>query len=92
MRVIPREVVRDAAFRGVHAPAAKRLCVDDFARRGTHERRACEEDVALFLHDNILVCHGGHVRAAGDGHAVYDGNLRDTEGGHLSLEEGQNVC
>ena len=92
MRVITRKVVRDAALRGVHAPATKRLCVDDLARRGTHERRACEEDVALFLHDDILVCHGGDVCAAGDRHAVYDGNLWDTEGGHLSLAKGQNVC
>ena len=34
---------------GVHVGAAERLGIDDFAGRGLHQRRAAEEDRALFL-------------------------------------------
>jgi hypothetical protein len=65
MRIVLGEVVGDAGNGRMDVRAAQRFRVDDFAGRGLHQRRAAEEDRALFLDDDGLVAHRRHVGAAG---------------------------
>jgi len=69
----------------VHLAATQVLCADGLSRRGFHERRSGEENVALLLHDDALVGHGGHVSAAGGAWTHDDGDLRDAGAGHARL-------
>ena len=48
VRVVLGEVIGHAGNRRVHVRAAERFGVDHFAGRGLHQRRAAEEDRALF--------------------------------------------
>ena len=57
--------------------AAQVLGAHHLAGGRLHERRAAQEDGALVLHDDRLVAHGGHVRAARGAGAHHHGDLRD---------------
>jgi len=85
VRVVLGEMIRDAGDRGVHIGAAERFRIDDFTGRGLHQRRAAEKDRALFLDDDRLVAHRGHVRAAGRARAHHDSDLRNAERRHARL-------
>ncbi len=83
--VVLGEMIGDAGDRRVHVGAAERFGVDDFAGRSLHQRRAAEEDRALFLDDDRLVAHRRHVGAAGRARAHDDGDLRNVERAHARL-------
>ena len=61
----------------MHVRAAERLGIDLLAGRGAHQRRSAEEYPALVAHDDGVIGHGGHVRAARRAGAVHHGDLRD---------------
>ena len=61
----------------MHVGAAERLGVDLLAGRGAHQRRSAEKYPALVAHDDGVIGHGGHVRAARRAGAVHHGDLRD---------------
>ncbi len=63
--VVFGEVVGHARNGGVHVGAAQAFGIDHFAGGGLHQRRAAEEDGALFAHDDGFVAHRRHVGAAG---------------------------
>ena len=65
--------------------AAQVFGADHFAGRGLHQRRAAEEDRALFLDDDRLVAHRRHVGAARGAGAHDDGDLRDALGRQIRL-------
>ena len=69
----------------MHVAAAQRLRIDALAGRGLHERRATEKDRALLAHDDRLVAHRGHVRAARRARTHDDGELRNAARRHLRL-------
>jgi hypothetical protein len=83
--IIARQVVRDTAFTRVHQPTAERFLINIFSGRGPHKRWPGKKYVSLFANDDVLICHGGNVRATCDGDTVDNGNLRNSERGHLGL-------
>ena len=85
MRVVHRAVVCHPAHLSVCRRAAERLSADLLPRRGLDQRRTRKEDVALLLHDDALVAHAGHVRAARRARAHDGGELWDALGRHAGL-------
>jgi GrpB-like predicted nucleotidyltransferase (UPF0157 family) len=83
--VVLGEMVGHARHRGVHVGAAQRLGIDHLAGRRLHQRRAAEEDRALFLDDDRLVAHRRHVGAAGGAAAHHHRDLRDVLRAHPRL-------
>ena len=83
--VVLGEMVRDAREARVHVAAAELLGGHVLPRRGLHERRTREEDRALVLHDDGLVRHRGHVRAARRARAEHGRDLRKTRRAHARL-------
>ena len=75
--VVIGELIGDTGDACVYVAAAERFCVDDFAGRCTHQRRAAEEDRALLLHDDRFVAHRRHVCAASGARSHDHGELRD---------------
>ncbi len=87
MLVIFGEVIDDARVARVEIAAAEILGADLLARRGLHQRRAGEEDRALFADDDALVGHRRDIGAA-RGAAAHDaGDLRDALRRHVRLVE-----
>ena len=74
--VVVGELIGDAGDARVHVAAAERFRVDDFAGRRAHQRRAAEEDRALFLDDDRFVAHCRHVSAAGGARSHHHRELR----------------
>ena len=64
VRVVEREVIGYAGHARVDVGPAELLGRDVDTGRGLHERRSTDEDRALALHDDRLVAHRGHIRAA----------------------------
>jgi hypothetical protein len=87
VRVIGREVVRDARRAAVHVGAAEVFRGHDLARGRLDERRAAEKNGARARHDDRLVRHGGHVRAARRARAHDHGDLRNARRRHARLVE-----
>jgi len=58
-------VVGDTGAACVHVGAAELFGRDVLSRGGFHERRAADEDRPGAAHDDRLVAHRRHVRAAG---------------------------
>ena len=85
VRVVLRQIVRDAREARVHVGAAKFLGRDFFPGGRLHERRTAEEDGAGALDDDRLVRHRRHVGAARRARSHDDGNLRDALGRHPRL-------
>ena len=79
VRIVEREVVRDAGDAGVQVGAAQLLGAHVDPGGSFHQRRAADEDRALSLHDDGLVAHGRNVRAPSGGRAHDDRELRDRE-------------
>ena len=61
----------------MHVGAAQFLGGHHFAGGRLHQRRAAEEDRALFAHDHRFIAHGRHVGAAGGAAAHHAGDLRN---------------
>ncbi len=85
MLVVERLVVRDARAPSVDLGATQLLGRDVLAGRGLHERRPAQEDRAGPLHDDGLVAHRRHVRAAGRARAHDERDLRDPGRRHPRL-------
>src|SRR6185312_1084555 len=68
-------------------PSTERLRVHFLAGRRLHERWAAEKDRTLSAHDDRLIGHRGHVRAAGRAAAEHDGDLSDAASGEARLIE-----
>ena len=83
--VVFGQVVGDARQARVHVAAAQLLGRHVFAGRGLHERRAREEDRPLVLHDDGLVRHRGHVRAACRARSEHRRDLRKPGRAHAGL-------
>ena len=87
MGLVVGEVVGHAGDAAVDVAAAELLGRHLLARRRLHERRAAEEDGAVFGDDDRLVGHRRDVGAAGGARAEDDGDLRDAGGRHVRLVE-----
>ena len=85
MGVVLGQIIRHARQARVHVATAEVFGRDDLARRGLHQRRAGEEDRALFLHDDGHVRHRGHVSTARGAGAHDHGDLGDALGAHPRL-------
>ena len=85
VRVVVREVVRDAGEARVDVAAPELLGRHVLARGRLHEGRAREEDRPLVLHDDGLVRHRGDVRAARRARAEDGRDLREARGAHARL-------
>ena len=83
--VIARQVVCNTTFTRVHQPTAERFLINVFSGCGLHKRWPGKKYASLFANDDVFICHGGNVRAACDGDSVDNGNLGDSERGHLGL-------
>ena len=87
MLVARRVVVGDAGAACVHVRAAELLCGDVLPGRRLHERRPADEDRSGAAHDDRLVAHRGHVRAACGARAHHRRDLRDPRSGEVRLVE-----
>ena len=101
MFVILGQMIDHARFLGVQVAPAEIFCADFLPRCRLHQRRACEEDGALFLHDHRLVRHRRHIGTAGGATAHHAGDLWDRFRRHIRLIEedaaemfavGKNLC
>ena len=85
MRIVVGEVIDHAGLPCVHVATSEGLRIDAFARGGLHQRRAPEEDRALFAHDDRLVAHRRDVRATCRTRTHHHGQLRNPARRHLRL-------
>ena len=69
----------------VHVAAAELLGADFLAGRGAHQRRPRQKNRPLLAHDDVLVAHRGHVRAARRATAHHHRDLRDAHRRHPRL-------
>ncbi len=69
----------------MHFRPAKVLCRDHLSCRRLHQWRTSEKDRALVSHDNTLIAHGGYIGAPRRTGSHDNGDLRDTERGHVRL-------
>ena len=83
--VILGVVVGHTALLGVNIGAAQVFGTDGFSGGGLHQRRASQEDGALFAHDDRFIGHGRHIGTAGGAGAHDHGDLRNTLGGEGGL-------
>ena len=83
--VVEGEVVGHARPGRVQLGSAQLLGRDLLAGGGLHERRAAEEDGAGALHDDGLVGHGRHVRAAGGAAPHHERHLGNAPRRQLGL-------
>ena len=85
MRVVFSKVVGHAGFARMEIAAAQIFRADLFARGGFDERRAREEDGALFAHDDRFIAHCRDIGAAGGAASQNAGDLRYAFAGHIGL-------
>ena len=83
--VVERLVVGHTGTSRVHLRPTQLLGRDVLAGRRLHERRAAQEDRSGALHDDGLVAHRGHVRAAGSARTHDQRHLRDRGCRHPGL-------
>jgi len=69
----------------VHQPAAKCFLINVFSGRGLHKWWSGKKYASLFANNDVFVCHGGNVGATCDGDTMDNGDLRNSERGHLGL-------
>ena len=87
MRVVVGQVVGHPAGSGVQDRAAQFFSGHDLASGGLHQRWPPQEDGALFLDDDDLITHGGHVGATGRAGTEHRGDLADARSAHPRLIE-----
>ncbi len=87
MGIVVGEVIRHAGQPRVHIRPAKLFGRHDLARRCLYQRRAGQEDGALFLDDDGLVRHGRHIGSTRRARAHDDGDLRNALRAHVGLVE-----
>ena len=85
MGVVVCQVIGDARDAAVQVAAAELLSGDDLPGRGPHQRGAAQEDGPLVAHDDRLVAHRRHVRAARRAGSQHRRHLRDARRGQLRL-------
>jgi hypothetical protein len=85
VRIVLGQVIDDARESGVHLATAQFFGADHLAGGGLHEWRPAEKNRALVAHDDRLVAHRGHVRAACGARTHHDGDLRNAGGRHVRL-------
>ncbi len=83
--VVLSEVIGHAGNAGVHIGTTQIFGTDILAGRRLHQRRAAEEDRALFFHDDGFIAHRRHIGATGGARAHHAGDLRNTLGRERGL-------
>ncbi len=77
LQVVVGHVVGNTGDARMHVGTAEFFGADHFAGGGLHQRRATEEDRALFLDDDGLITHCRDIGAAGRAAAHHAGDLWD---------------
>ena len=85
VRIVEREMVRDARDAGVNVRAAELLGRDVYSGRRLHQRRPTDEDRALAFDDDRLIAHRGNVRASRRARAHDQSELWDRGRGKARL-------
>ena len=85
MRVVLRQMIDHAGQTRMHVAAAQVFRADHFASRGLHQRRAAEKNRPLVLHDDRLVAHRRHIRAARRARTHHHRDLRNAGRGQVRL-------
>ena len=85
VRIVVREMVRNAGDARVHVAAAELFGADHLPSRGFDERRTAEKDRAGTFDDHRLVAHRRNVRAARRARSHDRGDLRDAFARHARL-------
>ena len=77
VRIVEREVIRDARNPRVEVGSAEVLGGNINSRGGLHQRWPADEDRPLTFDDHRLVAHGRHICAAGGRRSHHERDLRD---------------
>ena len=85
VRVVLGIVIRNAGNGRMDVRTPERFGIDHFTRCCFYQRRPAEEDRALLAHDDGLVAHRRHIRAAGGARAHHHRDLRNVQCRHARL-------